>query len=116
MSDEQGFYSDICQENAKLKDRVSALLAALHDIFEHASNQKSNRGCATDEGLISTAMASVRVIRRVCDERKSTLTHYESALKEARVALEKCRFDNCESDQFREKALESVNKVLGEKE
>jgi len=44
---------------------------ALHDIFELASRQKSNRNCATPEGLISTALAAVRVIRRVADESKA---------------------------------------------
>ena len=93
---------ELLEENKRLLARVKelegsndTLRTALHDIFEHASRQKSNRDCAVDEGLINTAKAAVRVIRKVCDERKEELHQRDTALNAARVALELFVCETC---------------------
>lgn len=66
-------YEDVCRAiDREIEHREAAerLRTALHDIFELASRQASNRGCAVDEGLIATAKAAVRVIRVSLDEHK----------------------------------------------
>lgn len=67
---------------ATMSDDANKLRTALHDIFELASRQKSNRDCAVDEGLIDTALAAVRVIRKVCDERKDDMATYNLKIQE----------------------------------
>ncbi len=65
---------------AAYEAQCAALKNAILDIFELASRQKGFRDVATDEGAIDTAMAAVRVIRRVCDERKEQIDTLRKAL------------------------------------